>query len=372
MEPVSPPPPGYAPDEAEPAAASALGAPLRDAPGAEPPGAEPPSTPRYGDVAAAPAAGPPAWLGPTTERAEIEPLGDEPIEDMESDQALDELADDQVAAVTLDPDEVEEGATATLISPRTVDAEVVPTLRPGQPVDLPEKTDEDLDAGVATEPAVFRPVRALGVWTQLSWLIVGLLAIATIAGLIVLNARLDDFRAGGSFDDVVAAKDVIDIWLRIVLGVALVAALGLTVVWWYRIYRNQAYLGEELLRPSPWLALAAWLVPIVNLVAPPVLLHRAWRRAVSDEEATQINWWIALWWICLVAFGAVVLTVGLAAGDATTVEASLDANTYAAIAYGLLIGSSLAAVGVVSSVSERQTERATHATRAGMTPALVR
>lgn len=135
-------------------------------------------------------------------------------------------------------------------------------------------------------------------------------------------------------------------WLAIVMTVAVfavgwlavIAVLALTVVLtlWLRAARAQAYaaLGTREPRPS-WQLWVYCLVPVVNLVAAPVLLLEladAQRRAAglaTDRRAMFIRrWWVA--WVALT-----IVTIGCTAYSraAGGLQHGADAMVYTALTY---------------------------------------
>lgn len=98
------------------------------------------------------------------------------------------------------------------------------------------------------------------------------------------------------------------------------------------------------LRPR---AVRAWLVPGVNLVAPPFALHAVWAAAGAADDGRRRRWLILLtgWWLSwLTALGVIVVSLlardagvtglGPAAAATTALAAALCAATVREVTYG--------------------------------------
>ncbi|GII91633.1 DUF4328 domain-containing protein [Sinosporangium siamense] len=84
----------------------------------------------------------------------------------------------------------------------------------------------------------------------------------------------------------------------ILAAVATTAAAALSYLTWL----TRACQADEPGAPALRSALAAWAVPLVNLMAPPMLLDRLWQGAAPVEE--RRGRWVALvlaWWLSLAA-----------------------------------------------------------------------
>lgn len=221
-----------------------------------------------------------------------------------------------------------------------VDDEVVEQPDVDDAVDGAERADD-----------VFRPLEGVAAAIQIVWLVAGTTAVALTAALVMLNLRLEEFRRSGDFGPVERLSGTIDTVLTSSVIVAVIVALAATAWWTVLATANrQAAEGVEP-RFGTRQIILGWLVPGVNLVAPPVLITQVWRGAKG-----KANLWIIVWWVTLIGFGAGLLWITRL--PSASVEDSLDANAYAAMTYGLLIAACLAAVGMVSSVSARQREMA--------------
>ncbi|NNF69286.1 MAG: DUF4328 domain-containing protein [Acidimicrobiia bacterium] len=203
----------------------------------------------------------------------------------------------------------------------------------------------------------------VGQWAQLALLAFGLVAVATIGGLLLLNIRLDAFREGtGTLEAAERIRDILNLWLRpLAVGFGALA-LGLVIAWAYRAHENLGAFGISQRRVPGWASLVSWFVPVVNLVTPRRVINDAWRG--SHPDATERNWtsyrrnrWVDVWWVAAVAaIGAAVLSF-LEGNDTTA--ASMDGNTWLALGYGLLVLMVLAAVRTIETVNSRQRSRVT-------------
>ncbi|GGM90722.1 hypothetical protein GCM10010106_42850 [Thermopolyspora flexuosa] len=85
--------------------------------------------------------------------------------------------------------------------------------------------------------------------------------------------------------------------------------LAVAVAWAAAAVTYLRWLGQ--MRRS---ALRAWLIPIVNLVAPPFALHAAWREADPPAGRRHRPVLLVAWWLSWLAALATV-TISLVAGD---------------------------------------------------------
>ncbi|NNF63412.1 MAG: DUF4328 domain-containing protein [Acidimicrobiia bacterium] len=225
-------------------------------------------------------------------------------------------------------------------------------------------TSEDFDYDSSRDTSVATPVVASGAREdrssgqvasalQILWLVAGTTAVLLTAALVTLNLRLEDYRRTGDFTPTETLSRTIDTVFTSAVIVSVVASLAMTVWWTLRESGNRQSRADREPRFTSRQIVAGWLIPIVNLVAPPVFVHHMWKRT---NATGRINLWIVAWWVSLVTFGIGLLSLGRL--PSATVEDSLDANAYAAITYGLLIVACLAAVGMVSSVANEEVEPA--------------
>ncbi|MCG5216334.1 DUF4328 domain-containing protein [Streptosporangium soli] len=108
---------------------------------------------------------------------------------------------------------------------------------------------------------------------------------------------------------------------------------------------------------------AGWFVPVVNLVAPPLLVDRAWRDA--DPPADQRRRWLALlsaWWLCTLAAPVLIaLRVPASAESALTGLGPADLSIVALAA--LLCAATVREVTRIQVVSTRPHRATEHAAR---------
>jgi len=130
--------------------------------------------------------------------------------------------------------------------------------------------------------------------------------------------------------------------------VALLAASVaiLWLVWQYRAHANLRAMVPGM-RFRPVAAVLLWLVPVVNLVGPPLALRELWKASDVDHEDWRKTWTtplLWLWWLVLLAS----LALGWWAlaptwHDRPTLEELLVRDHRAVIAAGVGVLSSLAA-----------------------------
>lgn len=230
-------------------------------------------------------------------------------------------------------------------------------------VDTDTLTAEDSDEDSSAERAIPRPVVAsdapgarrvnnVASALQILWLIAGTASVLLTAGLIMLNLRLEDFRRTGDFTPTETLSRTIDTIFTTAVIASVVLSLAATAWWTLRENGNRLSRDGHESRYTSKQIVAGWLIPGVNLVAPPVFIHDLWKRSNAKNK---VNLWIVSWWVLLITFGIGLIWIGRL--PSASVEDSLDANAYAAITYGFLIAACLAAVGMVSSVATDRAER---------------
>jgi hypothetical protein len=202
----------------------------------------------------------------------------------------------------------------------------------------------------------YRSPTTLGHATAFAFLVLGVLAVATVLGLLRLNLSLEE--SGGTGAGVASARSLVDTWLRPLTIVVGVAAFGLLVAWSHRVYANVASFGLDDLRvPTTW-TIPSWFIPPVNLVLPQQILGDAWRGAAPGAE-TDPAWrtgrtspWVVAWWFLLVSCLVALVWVAFLGTD--TLEAALDANAWSVVGHGLLAFASVAAVNAIVAIDNRQ------------------
>ena len=143
-------------------------------------------------------------------------------------------------------------------------------------------------------------------------------------------------------------------------------ALIAFVTWLYRVTKNLPALGVSDPGVTPGWAIGCWFVPVVNIIAPCIVVLRVWR--ASDPGATAgraggAEGWPLLyaWWGAFMALAAAGMAVwfarpegGLAAGKGLLTQGQLWAYLCSGI---VSIVMSLLAVGVIREIERRQTEK---------------
>jgi hypothetical protein len=77
----------------------------------------------------------------------------------------------------------------------------------------------------------------------------------------------------------------------------------------------------------------AWLIPVVNLVAPPFLVHAAWREAAPGRDAARRTVLVAAWWLSwLVALWLILVRLPLHHADPGLTGLGLTELTGVAVA----------------------------------------
>ncbi|MFG1958276.1 DUF4328 domain-containing protein [Nonomuraea sp. NPDC049028] len=119
---------------------------------------------------------------------------------------------------------------------------------------------------------------------------------------------------GADAQAVVGAVTVFAVLMMLVAGTAIAAAAAY-VTWLVR-----ARQANDRSAPTGPVA-AAWLIPGVNLIAPPLLLDQVWRGARPPNDrrprwlALLAAWWLT--WLAMLALVTVRLPLGSSSGDLT-------------------------------------------------------
>lgn len=164
-----------------------------------------------------------------------------------------------------------------------------------------------------------------------------------------------DLAEGKVFVDALLGADQLVTLTALLELVAFVVAAALFLRWQVAAHRNLPALGEPEPRAGVTAGVAAWFVPVVNLVRPLQIIGDLWRagdRGASPPRLLRV-WWAA-WLVALFAVVAAWTLFGEAAdiGERQRIDALRAATTaLSAVAAGL-------AIAVVSRTTSRQEARA--------------
>lgn len=190
--------------------------------------------------------------------------------------------------------------------------------------------------------------------------------VADVAQYVFVDALLADPRDPTAVDRLVVS----DVWqavLAVLIFLVTVPTVVAFLAWLQRAYLNLPALGIEQLRFSPGWVLAAWFVPVLQLVWPKMIVDATWRGSDPDgpdvvvvpEERGPVPLSVHLWWACLLA------TVACWALAAYLVSGSIVSPTRERLGYAFEIISSAAAVAaavlgyaLVGDIADRQRRRA--------------
>jgi hypothetical protein len=141
-------------------------------------------------------------------------------------------------------------------------------------------------------------------------------------------------------------------------GVVWVLTAALFLGWIHRAYGNLAAMGATGLRYSPHQAMAAFLVPGVNLVAPPRVMRELWaasgRRAPGTEsEMPRV---VAWWWGTLLLSVFVDLVLSARVGGLTS-RVGVGGMPVMLLGEAIRIAAAVLAVVLVLRVNRDQGER---------------
>ena len=178
------------------------------------------------------------------------------------------------------------------------------------------------------------------------------LAIGADARRIVVAERLQDGRL---LVDALLAADRLVLLASLLELAAFAAAAVLFLRWQVVAHRNLPALGEPEPRVGVGAGVAAWFVPVVNLLRPLQVVGDLWR---AGERGTSVPAIFRVWWIAwLVALAAVVAAWTLL-GDAADVAERQRIDALRAGATALSAAAAGLALAVVSRTTRRQEARA--------------
>jgi hypothetical protein len=134
------------------------------------------------------------------------------------------------------------------------------------------------------------------------WTVHGIRATIVIDGLLIVSQllfahllRLEE--SGGSVSEtMIAIRRAGDTWLNVASTLVAVLTAVAFLIWVYRTTENARSLNRGRLEFSPSWAVAAFLIPILNLVAPHRIALELWRASGPESEAAApaphaVRWW---------------------------------------------------------------------------------
>lgn len=177
-----------------------------------------------------------------------------------------------------------------------------------------------------------------------------LLAIGADVGRIIVTGRLADGRA---LPDKLAKADQLVAFGAIVELVAFLVAAALFLRWQACAHRNLEALGAGPQKVGA--GIIAWLIPVMNLVAPWRIVVSLWRAGEPGRSTPRlfVAWWVG-WVVAVVA----VVAAWTLLGEAADVAERQRIDTLRAVATGLSALAAGLAIAVVSRTTARQEERA--------------
>ncbi len=179
-----------------------------------------------------------------------------------------------------------------------------------------------------------------------------LLAVGADVGRIVVAG---DLAEGKVFVDALLGADQLVTLTALLELVAFVVAAALFLRWQVAAHRNLPALGESEPRVGVTAGVAAWFVPVVNLVRPLQIVGDLWRagdRGASPPRLLRV-WWAA-WLVALFA----VVAVWTLFGEAADIDERQQIDALRAAATALSAVAAGLAIAVVSCTTSRQEARA--------------
>ena len=155
-------------------------------------------------------------------------------------------------------------------------------------------------------------------------------------------------------DELLAADQLVGVATMLEV-VAFVVAAALFLGWQVAAHRNLPALGEREPRTGVAAGVAAWFVPVVNLLRPLRVVTDLWR---AGERQTRPPVLLRVWWVAwLLALVTVVAAWGLL-GEAVDVADRQRIDALRAAATALSGLAAALAIAVVSRATDRQERRA--------------
>ncbi len=237
----------------------------------------------------------------------------------------------------------------------------------GLALDRSDDPWRDVAAAIGTR-AVYRPVGSANLW--LRWVTICTIVLAGVAAgcSLWLAAALRTQRVSPTADgadQVALLTDVRSSAVAALAGLGLLTAI-VAVVWLRRAMANLPALGASPPRLRRGWVAPGLVVPVLNLVAPPLLLDEVWRGSDPAEPRLGQGRWrdrpapVLLWmgWSVLVLFCGVL--VAGATWDPTSDVLANDqfAATLDAVGFSVLLVAIILLLVAVSPLPDRQHERA--------------
>ena len=199
------------------------------------------------------------------------------------------------------------------------------------------------------------PTQLSGWLKALLWAVIAS-ALITIVVLSLQYPFLEKIEAGGiASQSVMLASEVLEITngMTVLLSIS---AFIVYLVWVYRTSANIHALGASELFVTPSFAVGAYLIPLFNLYAPPIIMGEVWKASTNasqwrEQSGTML---IALWWTLTIAM-SIGAGITYIASNASYDAASLKLFTLWLIGCGILdILLRLTLIALVARISKRQ------------------
>ncbi|MCC5952857.1 MAG: DUF4328 domain-containing protein [Acidimicrobiia bacterium] len=213
-------------------------------------------------------------------------------------------------------------------------------------------------------PVSIDPYRPLGKMTAVVRTVSLFTGLAAVMAMAAAWARVVTVDADGPTVDEPATY-----WATVVTIVAVTSgliALAAAVVWTNRAVRNLPALAITSQRYRPLIAVAGWLIPVVNFWLPRSVMDELWWRSnpsgypvSARPERTRPPAALALWWPCIVC-GVLLLGLSVVAqptGSAPALDGWRIALALAAVGWAVLAIGFFGMALVVAEVSDRQEVR---------------
>jgi Domain of unknown function (DUF4328) len=155
------------------------------------------------------------------------------------------------------------------------------------------------------------------------------------------------------------------VFTALAMAVAIVAGVA-WVLWQHRAHVNLRSLGRGPWRFRPVWSVIGWLLPVANLVLPPLVMEELAQSAVLGRSGSPFDRsaraFVIVWWATLVSSLTLFFAMGFKDPETNPSASSIMLHTWAVLgADALFLAAGIIAIGLVTGIT-RRVERLGHET----------